>query len=419
VKLTRRYLNLTAVAAALAFLGVVFGVPMAIAQRFPSSGSMAIGTATSVREGGGTVLSIATISDGQVLFRNGTNIDGATGLNWDEANTRLGVGTVITAPNTRLQVHHNVNGMVRSYVSNDNAGTGVQVEMRVGLSHSDPTLDYITQTQFGTGFTTAGLLQARGGLWEHATSSGTAPLVISAYGGQAIVFTTSTGRTERMRLANDGGLALTGSSSAAAVADKAVFRYSTAERAQVANDAGAFYDVQQIQKTAAATVAAGPDETWLALAANSGDITGTGLTTVMAITATGTGRFRYDCRLIYQTTATTTGIDVAINHTGTLTQFLAEHSFSGTGTSASTAAASGAETGATGAIRESQVTRTKGGLIGAGTVSVDAADTDMMSDISGFFVVSVTGDFQLQLAAESAGLVTRAMQGSFCELKKI
>jgi hypothetical protein len=174
-----------------------------------------------------------------------------------------------------------------------------------------------------------------------------------------------------------------------------------------------------VKRAAAATVAAGEFLTWLVLAANSSDITGTTLTTVMSITGVGVGRYHFRCQLIYQTTATTTGIDRAVNHTGTTTQFLVEARMAGTGTAASTAAATEAAAGATGAIYEAQGSRTKNAIIGAGTVSVDAANADMMCTLEGFLVVSVSGTLEIKLAAESAGLVCRAMQGSFLELRKL
>ena len=130
-------------------------------------------------------------------------------------------------------------------------------------------------------------------------------------------------------------------------------------------------------------------------------------------------RFWFRCQLIYQTTATSTGIDVSVNHTGTLTQFLVEHRYASTGNAASTAAASEGVTGVTGAIYEAQGQRTKNTVIGAGTISVDAANTDMMCTLEGFFVCSVDGDLQIKMASEAATLVARAMQGSFLELKKL
>jgi hypothetical protein len=155
------------------------------------------------------------------------------------------------------------------------------------------------------------------------------------------------------------------------------------------------------------------------LAANSGDITGVALTTVMAITGLAAGRYRFSAMLIYQTTALTTGVDVAATHTGTTTQWFAEHRLASTGGAAATAAATGAGAAATGNTYEAQGNRTKNAIIGAGSVSVDVANADMMSIIEGFFVVSVSGDLQIKLAAESAGLVCRAMQGSNLVLRKL
>jgi hypothetical protein len=174
-----------------------------------------------------------------------------------------------------------------------------------------------------------------------------------------------------------------------------------------------------LKRAAGTTTAAGEFMTWLVLAANSSDITGTTLTTVMTITGVGVGRYHFKCELVYQTTATTTGIGLAVNHTGTTTQWVVEHRHAGTGATAATHAASQEGNTAAGNVYEAQGERTKNQLIGTVTVSVDAANTDMISTIEGFFVVSVSGDLQIKLQAELASLVCRAMQGSFLELKKL
>lgn len=174
-----------------------------------------------------------------------------------------------------------------------------------------------------------------------------------------------------------------------------------------------------LKRVAAATTAAGDFLTWLVLAANSADITGTGLTTVMSITALPVGRYAYKCQLVYQTTATTTGIDVAVNFTGTATQFVVEARYSGTLNTATDAAASEVGANVAGSAYSSQGSRTKNAIIGAGTISVDAINSDMIMVIEGFLVVSVTGDLEIKLAAEAAALVTRAMQGSVLELHRL
>ena len=202
----------------------------------------------------------------------------------------------------------------------------------------------------------------------------------------------------------------------------AILAPGTAGFVLTSNGAGADPSYQAalaFTKAAATTVAAANDLTWLTLAANSADITGTGLTTVLSITGVGVGRYYFKCQLIYQTTNAGTGIDVAANHSGTTTQWLCEGRFASTGAAAATAAAAENSAAATGNLYEAQGNRTKNAIIGAGTVSVDTANTDMMYTIEGFFVVSVTGTLEIKLAAESAGLVCRAMQGSHLELRKL
>lgn len=174
-----------------------------------------------------------------------------------------------------------------------------------------------------------------------------------------------------------------------------------------------------IKRAAGTSTAAGEFLTWLVLSANSSDITGTSFVTVMTMTGVGVGRYYFKCQLIYQTTATTTGIQVAVNHTGTTTQFIAQHGYAGNANTATTAAASAVANNAAGNCYSMQSTRTKNAIIGAVTVSVDSANTDMLSTIEGFFVVSATGSLEIKLAAESAGLVCRAMQGAHLELRKL
>lgn len=167
------------------------------------------------------------------------------------------------------------------------------------------------------------------------------------------------------------------------------------------------------------SVAAGAISTSLVLSANSSDITGVTLTDVMTVTDVGIGTWRFHCQLLYQTTATTTGIDVSANHTGTTTTWYAEARHATTGTTATTAAASNAAAGATGNTYEAQGSLTKNAIIGAGTVSVAAINSNHLCTIEGVFIVTVSGNFTIKLAAEAAGLVTRAAAGSNLILTKL
>ena len=174
-----------------------------------------------------------------------------------------------------------------------------------------------------------------------------------------------------------------------------------------------------ITKAANTTIAAGPDQTWLVLAANSADITGLVLTTVMSITAIPIGRYVFKCQLIFQTTATTTGIGTAVNFTGTLTQFAVLNRWVDTLATATTGGIMNAGAVAAGNVMGSHSSITKGTLIGAVNVTVQTANSDHIIILEGFMVVSVAGDLQIKLEAELAALVVRAMQGSFLELKKL
>lgn len=194
-----------------------------------------------------------------------------------------------------------------------------------------------------------------------------------------------------------------------------------ADRAASAQQMADFIIPLVTTRASAATVAAGPYETWLVLAANSSDISTPTLTTVMTITGVGVGRYAFDCRLVYQTTATTTGINVGVNHTGTTTQFIQQATFISTGGSAATKLASNADQATTLGMVEGEGNRTKDTAIGTSgnfIVGVDAANSDMLVQIAGHFVVSVTGSLQIKLGSESGVLTARAMQGSMLLLRK-
>ena len=207
---------------------------------------------------------------------------------------------------------------------------------------------------------------------------------------------------------------LTAASVAADANELAINEAGTSKKltlAQIAN----FLD----KRAAGTTVVAGVYTTRLVLAADSADITGVTLTTVMSITAVGVGRYYFRCQLVFQTTAVTTGIGVAVNHTGTLTQFAVVNKWVDTLATATTGGVMNAGAVAAGNVYGSHSSITKGTLIGAVNVTVQAANSDHLMIIEGFFVVSVSGNLEIKLQAELAALVCRAMQGSYLELQKL
>jgi len=131
----------------------------------------------------------------------------------------------------------------------------------------------------------------------------------------------------------------------------------------------------------------------------------------------GTYVFKY--YIIYQAGAATTGVQFGVNYTGTAKAFVVNMSFAGTGTTASTGAASQVASGATGNVGETFAARaesTTAPNLGA-TVSVDALGSNMLAIIEGVMVVSDGGDLELWHASEVAAAST-VMAGTSLILTK-
>jgi len=78
----------------------------------------------------------------------------------------------------------------------------------------------------------------------------------------------------------------------------------------------------QVVRISGTSGAAGVQRTTLCLAADSSANTTTTQATVMTMTGVGAGTWRVKGVLVYQTAATTTGIGIVLNHTGTVTRFV-------------------------------------------------------------------------------------------------
>jgi len=120
-------------------------------------------------------------------------------------------------------------------------------------------------------------------------------------------------------------------------------------------------------------------------------------------TTTGTGTFVFQYFVRYGSTATTTGVKFSVNHSGTLTSFVANMRYGSTGGAAATAAATQVGNTATGNIHESFTRRAIATSANMGpTVSVDAANSDCLMIIEGLLVCTVDGNIQLYHASETA-----------------
>jgi len=133
---------------------------------------------------------------------------------------------------------------------------------------------------------------------------------------------------------------------------------------------------------------------------------------------TGTGSFQGRYAIIYQSTVTTTGIRLSLNHDGTVTEFVYHWYFTDTTATAATAAADQDAVGAAGQVFSVFAARAKS-TAGAGTsISVDTANADMLLTVEFAFVCTVSGDLELWVGGENASATITVKDGSSLALLK-
>ena len=129
-----------------------------------------------------------------------------------------------------------------------------------------------------------------------------------------------------------------------------------------------------------------------------------GLTTVVGV---GVWNYKY----VYQSSIVTTGVKFSVNHTGTVTAFLANVMWGGIVAADGTAGASQAQVLSTGAPMRTFTARAKSTAGWSTTISVDAANSDMMMIIEGMMIATVSGNIELWHGSETAAS-TQVMAGS-------
>lgn len=141
------------------------------------------------------------------------------------------------------------------------------------------------------------------------------------------------------------------------------------------------------------------------------DATANSTTTAAKITgldmtlAAGTYIFEYF--IIYQSAATTTGVKFSVNHTGTLTSFVANMRIVDVATLNSSGAASQNANASTAQVMSAYSARAKSTAAGMGpTLSVDTANSDMLCIVEGVMVVTASGNIELYHASEVAAAST-------------
>lgn len=167
--------------------------------------------------------------------------------------------------------------------------------------------------------------------------------------------------------------------------------------------------------------AAGGDDARIvvgSLSSDQGDITGTGLVEITGLTKTiAAGIWIFKYMMIYQTTATTTGVEFVVDHTGTDDRFVSNASFGSTGGAAATGIADQVGTGTAAGIVEVKTQRVAGARPGV-TIGVDTQNADCLMIVEGVIRTTSTGNLQIFMAAELAALVCRARAGSSVVLIK-
>jgi len=206
---------------------------------------------------------------------------------------------------------------------------------------------------------------------------------------------------------------LTAASAAAAANELEINEAGTSKKLTMAQIAAYL-----MTRVAGSSGAAGPYKTLQNLTANSADQTSTTPAAVMTTTGVGAGTWHFRYTVIYQTAATTTGIKLNVNHTGTVTQFQSLLSISDTSATASTGVGKGIATAAIGGVVGSWPERAINTTTFA-TVGVTDINADILAVLEGIIVVTATGSLELKLGTEIAASAVRLMADSCLELTKV
>ncbi len=161
--------------------------------------------------------------------------------------------------------------------------------------------------------------------------------------------------------------------------------------------------------------AAGPYKTLQKLSANSADQTSVTPGVVITTTGVGAGTWHFEYTLIFQTAATTTGIKIAVNHTGTVTTYQMFSQFLSTGGAAATGIHDGIAAAATAGLHEGHAERVVNTSSKA-TVGVATANANQLIVVQGIIVISATGSLEFKLGTEIAASAARLMANSVLEL---
>lgn len=129
----------------------------------------------------------------------------------------------------------------------------------------------------------------------------------------------------------------------------------------------------------------------------------------------GTYLFKY--WVCYRAAATTTGIEMFVEFTGTVSRLVSTWYTLTTGGAAATGVADQATT-ATAQMLEGKGQRVKNAASGP-TQGVDSANADQFAVVEGLMIVTATGDLQLKFRSEVAASAVTMMEGTSLTLTKV
>lgn len=164
--------------------------------------------------------------------------------------------------------------------------------------------------------------------------------------------------------------------------------------------------------------AAGEYKTLQKLSADSASQTSVTPAAVMTTTNVGIGTWHFEYTLIFQTAATTTGIKISNNHTGTVTTYIMHSDFVSTGGTAGTGIHDAIAAVATSGLHEGMGERVINTSSKA-TAGVATANANQLMVVRGIIVVSATGSLEFKLGTEVAASGVNLMANSTLELTKI
>lgn len=178
---------------------------------------------------------------------------------------------------------------------------------------------------------------------------------------------------------------------------------------------------QLIKKINGSSGVAGSFITWQRLTANSSDIATTTPTGIMTVTGLGLGTYRVRYIILYQSSATTTGVGfVLFNSVAIFHQNLWYHVT--TGGTAATGVGDDDTVTVAGQMMEgkSEAVPAAESVIGSFSAGVAVVNSTIMAIIESIFTIDEAGDDQLDLRmASETGSAVRAMANSCMELHKL